>query len=54
MEESQRVMEDRHMSRTRKRNVFSFSLTPAYIHGVETMALKEKQQEKIQVCETCG
>ena len=25
-------------------------VTPAYINALETMALREKQQEKVQVC----
>ena len=46
------VMQDRRISRNLKGNIFSSSLTPAYVNGVETMALTEKQQEKEQVCET--
>jgi len=45
-------MQDRRISRKLKGNIFSSSLTPAYVNGVETMALTEKQQEKEQVCET--
>ena len=26
-------------------------VTPAYVNAVETMALTEKQQEKVQICE---
>ena len=45
------MIEDRRISRKRKRKIFSSTITPAYIYGVESMALTEKQQEKVQVCE---
>ena len=45
------VMGDRRISRKRKGNVFSSCVTPAYIIALETMALTEKQQEEVQVCE---
>ena len=32
-----------------KGNVLSSCVTPAYIYSLETMALREKQQEKVQV-----
>ena len=31
--------------------VLSSCITPAYIYGLETMAVTETQQEKLQVCE---
>ena len=31
--------------------MLSSCLTQAYIYGIETMAMTEKQQEKLQVCE---
>ena len=34
-----------------KGHVLSSSVTPAYMKAIETMALTEKQQEKVQVCE---
>ena len=30
--------------------MLSLCVTPAYMNGLETMALTEKQQEKVQVC----
>ena len=39
------------ISRKRKRNVFSLCVTSAYMNALETMALTEKQQKKIQVSE---
>ena len=45
------VIGDRRMSRKRKGNVLSSCVTPAYTNALETMALTEKQQEKIPVCE---
>ena len=33
-------------------NVLSSCVTPAYMNALKTMALIEKQQEKVQVCET--
>ena len=44
-------MGDRRKSRKRKGNVPSSCVTPAYMNALETMALTEKQQEKVQVCE---
>ena len=51
LDESRRVMGDKRNSRKRKGNVFSSCATPAYMNGLETMALTQKQQEKVQVCE---
>ena len=45
------VMGDRRTSRTRKGNVLSPCVTPAYISAFETVALTEKPQEKVQVCQ---
>ena len=45
------VIGDRRISRKRKGNVLNSCVTPAYINALETMALTEKQQEKVQVCE---
>ncbi len=45
------VTGDRRISRKRKGNVLSSCATPAYMNALETMALTEKQQEKVQVCE---
>ena len=44
------VMGDRRISRKLTGNVLSSCVTPAYTNGLETMALTEKQQEKVQVC----
>ena len=41
------MMGDRRISR--KRNMLSSCVTPAYMNALETMALTEKQQ-KVQVC----
>ena len=43
------VMGDRRVSRKRKGNVLSSCVTPAHMNALETMALTEKQQEKIQI-----
>ena len=47
----QGVIADRHISRKLKGKVLSSCITPAHLHGLETMAMTEKQQEKLQVCE---
>ena len=44
-------MGDRYTSRKLKGKVLSSCVTPAYLCGLETMAMTEKQQEKLQVCE---
>jgi len=46
------VMGYRRISRRLKRNVLSSYVTPAYMTALETMALTQKQQEKVRVCET--
>ena len=43
------VMGDIRISRKRKGTIFC---SPAYMNALKTMALTEKQQEKVQVCET--
>ena len=50
MEESGRVIGDRHISQKLKGKVLGSCITPAYLNGLETMAMTEKQQEKLQVC----
>ena len=47
---SKGVIGDKRISHKRKGNVLSSCVTPAYMIGLETMALTEKQQEKVQVC----
>ena len=42
------VMGDRRISRARKGKVFTSCVTPAYVYGLETMALTKKRQEKVQ------
>ena len=44
-------MEERRISRKRKGNVLSSCVTPAYMDALEAIALTEKQQEKVQICE---
>ena len=44
------VMVDRRISRKCKETVLSSCMTPAYVNGLETMSLTEKQR-KVQVCE---
>ena len=39
------------MSRKLKGNVLSSCATRVYMNALETMALTEKHQEKVQVCE---
>ena len=41
----------RRISRKCKGNVLSSCVTSAYMNALEMMALTEKQQEKVQVCE---
>ena len=47
----ERVMGDRHIYRKQKGKVFSVCITPAYLYDLETLAMTEKEQEKLQVCE---
>ena len=44
------MMGNRQISHKHERNVLSSCITPAYMNAPETMALTEKQQEKVQVC----
>ena len=44
------VMGDRCMSWKLKGKVLSSYITPAYLYGLETLAMTEKQQKKLQVC----
>ena len=43
-------MADRRVSRQRHRYVLSPCVMPTYMNGLETMALTEKKQKKVQVC----
>ena len=45
------LMGYRRISRKRKGNMLSSCVTPAYLNALQTMALTEKQQEKVQVYE---
>ena len=44
-------MGGRCLSRKLKGNMFSSCVTAAYVNGLKTTVLTEKQQEKVQVCE---
>ena len=45
------VMADRKISRKLKGNVLMLCVMPAYIYGLEMVALTERQQQRMQVCE---
>ena len=45
------VKRDSRISRKHKGHVLSSCVTTAYMNVLETVALTEKQQEKVQVCE---
>ena len=45
------MMGDRRISSKRKENALSSCVTPPCMNELETMALTEKQQEKVQVRE---
>ena len=45
------VIGDRHISRKLKGKVLNSCITPAYLYGLETMAMTKNQQERLQVCE---
>ena len=45
------MMGDRRISRKYTGNMLSSCFTPAYMNALQTMALTEKQQEKVEVCE---
>ena len=44
-------MGDRRISRKRKGNVLSSCVTSAYMNALETTAVTENKQEKVQVCD---
>ena len=44
-------MGDRHITRDLKGKVLNSCITPAYLYGMETTAMSEKQQMKLHVCE---
>ena len=45
------VMLDRKISKMLKGKVLRACVTPACLYGLETVALTEQQQQKLQVCE---
>ena len=45
------VTGDRHIPGKLKGKVLNACITPAYLYGVETMAMTETQQQRLQVCE---
>ena len=45
------VMGDRHTYRRLNGKVLNSCITPAYLYDLETMAMIEKQEEILQVCE---
>ena len=44
-------MGDRRISRKSKGNLLSSCVTPVYMNALATIAVTEKQPEKVQVCE---
>ena len=48
------VMADRRISKRLKGKVMSTCVTPACLYRTETLALTERQQESLQVCENTG
>ena len=48
------VMADRRISKRLKGKVMSTFVTPASLHGTETLALTEIQQQRRQVCKNSG
>ena len=44
----------RHISRKLKGKVLNSCITPAYLYGLETMAMTETQQVRQQVCKKNG
>ena len=46
------VMLDRKVSKKLKGKVIRTCVTPACLYGLETVALTEQQQQKLQVCES--
>ena len=49
--EVERVKGDRRVSHKSKGNVFGSCVIPAYMNALETMALTDKQLQKVKVCE---
>ena len=45
------VLLDRNISKKLKGRVLRVCVTPARLYGLETVALTEQQQQKLQVCE---
>ena len=45
------IMGDRCISRQLKGKVLSSCITPAYLYGLQTLVMTEKQQGRLQVCE---
>ena len=45
------VMADRRISKRLKGKVMSTCVTPACLYGTETLAMTERQQQRLQVCE---
>ena len=45
------VMADRRISKRLKGKVMNTCVTPACLHGRETLAMTELQQQRLQVCE---
>ena len=43
---------DRKISRKFKGKVLMWCITPAYLYSLEMVALTERQQQRLQVCET--
>ena len=44
-------MADRRISKRLKGKVMSTCVTPACLYGTETLAMAERQQQRLQVCE---
>ena len=44
------VMADRKISRKLKGNILMSCVMPAYLYGLEMVALTERQQQRLQVC----
>jgi len=45
------LMADEKISRKLKGNVLMSCVSPAYLYSLETAALTERQQQRLQVCE---
>ena len=44
-------MADRRISKILKGKVTSTCVPPAYLYGTETLAMTERQQQRLEVCE---